>query len=115
MAIAFIPNPENKRTVNHKDGNKLNNEVSNLEWASHAENNQHAIDTGLRISGEAHHKAKLKAEEVFEIRELIEVGFSTAEIAKTFNVNKSLILKSSIKKFGNIFKKAVESLHDRCI
>lgn len=38
VAYAFIPNPENKRTIDHIDGDKLNNHVSNLRWATHAEN-----------------------------------------------------------------------------
>lgn len=48
VAQAFIPNPFNKPTVNHKDGNKHNNCADNLEWATYSENNQHSIDTGLR-------------------------------------------------------------------
>lgn len=44
LAQHFIPNPDNKPTVNHIDGNKLNNDLSNLEWASYSENNQHAYD-----------------------------------------------------------------------
>lgn len=48
IANAFIPNPENKRTINHIDGNKLNNSISNLEWATDSENLQHAYDTGLK-------------------------------------------------------------------
>ena len=41
VAIAFIPNTDNKETVNHKDHNKLNNAVTNLEWASTTEQNNH--------------------------------------------------------------------------
>lgn len=48
VAEAFIPNPHGLPAVNHKDGNKLNNSVNNLEWISIAENNQHAYDIGLK-------------------------------------------------------------------
>lgn len=48
VAECFIPNPDNKRIVNHKDGNKSNNNASNLEWATSSENNRHAFRTGLK-------------------------------------------------------------------
>jgi len=47
LAQTFIPNPENKRCVNHKDGNKKYNRLFNLEWVTHQENSDHAITNGL--------------------------------------------------------------------
>lgn len=47
VAITFIPNPENKSEINHIDGNKYNNKLSNLEWVTAKENIRHAWDSGL--------------------------------------------------------------------
>lgn len=55
VAEAFIPNPGKYKCINHKDGNKLNNHYSNLEWCTSSENNSHAIRTGLK-----RHKTKAK-------------------------------------------------------
>jgi len=54
VAQAFIPNPDNKPFVNHKDGNKLNNHVDNLEWCTCAENNAHARETGLHVQAKGY-------------------------------------------------------------
>jgi hypothetical protein len=47
VAITFIPNPENKTMVNHKNGNKLDYNVKNLEWVSPSENCKHAVQNKL--------------------------------------------------------------------
>lgn len=64
IGVTFIPNPNNKRCINHKNGIKHDNNVNNLEWCTHSENLKHAHSTGLKKpqqlgkSGRLHHGSK---------------------------------------------------------
>ena len=83
VAAAFIPNPENKPTVNHINGNKADNRVNNLEWATNQENSTHAVKFGLiDTKGEKHHNAKLTESDVKLIFELRNKGLTQKEIAE---------------------------------
>jgi hypothetical protein len=90
VAQAFIDSDCDSRPfVNHKDGNKQNNHINNLEWVSHAENIKHAHDNGLiaRNNGAKNGNSKLSETQVLAIKTLINAGFKNKFIANHFCVN----------------------------
>lgn len=96
VAELFIPNPQRLPEVNHRDGDKTNPHVLNLEWATESDNAIHAYATGLIkiVVGEAVSSAKLTEVQVLQIRELCKQSGARDElIAQSFNVSRKCIAK----------------------
>jgi hypothetical protein len=92
VADVFLIKGDDHDTVNHIDGNKLNNLVENLEWCTNLYNHEHASKNGLKAKGSKIGTSKLNERCVLAIKNLIEEGFSDGKIAKWFNVSRSTIL-----------------------
>jgi len=92
VALAFIPNPENKPEVNHLNGNKIVNNKNNLEWATRSENTQHAYDNDLMPSRNGFNNpgAVLKPGQPSEIKTLAKI-MSERKIAQSLNVSRGVI------------------------
>lgn len=94
VAEAFIPNPLGKPTVNHLDGDKLNNDVTNLEWATYSENVCHAFEHGLSKPklGEENHRAILFDREINKIRrEFMDSDITQVELARKYSVSPTTV------------------------
>ncbi len=111
VAYVFIPNPNNKPQVNHKDGNKMNNNLENLEWCTQRENTIHAYKTGLydinsHFSGINNVNSKLSEENIIYIRnkyKFKDKNYGSIQLGKMFNVTHTTILNIvKNKSYNNI-------------
>lgn len=106
VAEAFIPNPENKPQVNHKNGNKVDNSVDNLEWVTCQENVQHATKNGMiaYLRGEQHQNTTLTESDVRFIREHYmyrDAKWNTTTLAKKFGISIQTVLNIANGKVWN--------------
>ena len=88
VALAFLPNEENKPFVNHKNGIKTDNRVENLEWCTQAENITHAVKNRLV-------KTKLTDEQA---KEIFNSQLSHRKLAKLYNITSSIVWRIKNKK-----------------
>lgn len=91
VAEHFIKKINNNMEVNHKDGNKLNNNIKNLEILTSKENKYHAKINKLVASSENHGLTYLTNKDILKIRQLANSGFSNSEIAKKYKLTTKYI------------------------
>lgn len=112
VAEAFIPNPENKATVNHINAKKDDNRVENLEWATQSENNRHALGLKLRFFTRKMWEnctkgQKLSKAQVQEIKEKFDAGTPQFKLAEEYNVSRAQICRIISGKSRNTVYKTI--------
>ena len=91
VATTFIINSLEADFINHKDGNKHNNEIDNLEWCTNLYNHEHATQTGLKAKGESIGSSKLNDKSVHAIKYFLNKGYSHTELSIAFDISRATI------------------------
>ena len=107
VADNFLFNKDGKREVNHKDGNKLNNAVSNLEWVSASENQKHAYEMGLQVARKGSENAQSKQIKQLTLDgQLVRIFGSIQEVTRELGFNTFGIIKccKKEKKYKTAYK-----------
>jgi hypothetical protein len=104
VAMAFIPNELEELQIDHINGIKTDNRVSNLEWVTPKENTLRSVRLGLKPRGEKHGNSKLTYSQVERIRDLYKTGqYSHRQIGKMFGISHSVagkIIRNELWKSG---------------
>ncbi len=91
LAHAFLEPDATRTSVNHKDANRLNNDISNLEWTTPLENTRHAVSLGRNIYGSRHGCSKLKESDIPTIRKMLMAKASKSHIGRLYKVSATTI------------------------
>lgn len=103
VALTFVPNPDSKVEVNHKNGDRQDNRAENLEWVTHGENMRHATDALGRYQGTKNPQHKLSEDAVREIRRLVAMCWPIKWIAHQYSIHEcSVRAIISGKKWGSL-------------
>lgn len=99
IAKAFVPNPDNLDYANHKDGNKLNNAATNLEWCTRSYNIKHSFENGLQrnVTNQYGTFSVLTNDQIDKIKDLHSQGLTDKEISKLIGCSRELIEKKNKK------------------
>lgn len=102
VAEHFLPNPDNLPILNHKDGNRYNNSVTNLEWCTQSHNCKHKYEIGLDCNkGEGNAFSKLTDEDVKKIWALKDSNLTARQIRDRLKLNVSIAAVKSVRQGKN--------------